>query len=56
MAAAARLRRLHLDVIHVQFAPSVFGFSRAVGLLPLLLPRGVPLIVTLHEYGVEGWR
>ncbi len=54
MAASARLRRLHLDVIHVQFAPSVFGFSRAVGLLPLLLPRGVPLIVTLHEYGVEG--
>jgi glycosyltransferase involved in cell wall biosynthesis len=54
MAAAARLRRLHFDVIHVQFAPSVFGFSRAVGLLPLLLPRGVPLIVTLHEYGVEG--
>ena len=53
MAAAVRLRRLQLDVIHVQFAPSVFGFSRAVGLLPLLLPRGTPLIVTLHEYGVE---
>jgi glycosyltransferase involved in cell wall biosynthesis len=53
VATAARaLRHLHLDLIHVQFAPSVFGFSRAVGLLPLLLPRGVPLVTTLHEYGV----
>jgi glycosyltransferase involved in cell wall biosynthesis len=55
VATAARaLRRLHLDLVHVQFAPSAFGFNRAVGLLPLLLPRGVPLITTLHEYGV--WR
>jgi glycosyltransferase involved in cell wall biosynthesis len=53
VAAAARtLRRLDLDVVHVQFAPSVFGSQRAVGLLPLLLPGRVPLIVTLHEYGV----
>ncbi len=41
-----------LDLVHVQFAPSVFGFSRAVGLLPRFLPRQIPLIVTLHEYGV----
>ncbi|HKH55717.1 MAG TPA: glycosyltransferase [Propionibacteriaceae bacterium] len=54
LTAAARLRRLHLDLIHVQFAPSVFRFSRAIGLLPLLLPRRIPLIVTLHEYGVWG--
>jgi glycosyltransferase involved in cell wall biosynthesis len=53
VAAAARaLRRLDLDLLHVQFAPSVFGFSRAVGLLPLYLHRRIPLIVTLHEYGV----
>lgn len=53
VAAAARvLRDLDLDVVHVQFAPSVFGHSRAVGLLPLLLPD-VPLVVTLHEYGVR---
>jgi glycosyltransferase involved in cell wall biosynthesis len=53
VAAAARaLRRLDLDLVHVQFAPSVFGSSRAVGLLPLFLPRRTPLIVTLHEYGV----
>jgi glycosyltransferase involved in cell wall biosynthesis len=53
VAAAARaLRRLDLDLVHVQFAPSVFGFSRAVGLLPLFLHRQIPLIVTLHEYGV----
>lgn len=53
VAACARaLRRLDLDLVHVQLAPSVFGFSRAVGLLPLLLPARVPLIVTLHEYGV----
>lgn len=53
VAAAARaLRRLDVDLVHVQFAPSVFGGSRAVGLLPLFLPRRLPLVVTLHEYGV----
>lgn len=53
VAAAARaLRRLDLDLLHVQYAPSVFGFSRAVGLLPLVLPRHLPLVATLHEYGV----
>jgi hypothetical protein len=53
VASAARaLRRLDPDVLHVQFAPSVFGFARAVGLLPVFLPRRIPLVVTLHEYGV----
>ncbi|MGI8702505.1 MAG: glycosyltransferase family 4 protein [Nocardioidaceae bacterium] len=54
VAACGRaLRRLDLDLVHVQFAPSVFGFSRAIGLLPLVLPRSTPLVVTLHEYGVQ---
>ena len=52
VAAARAIRRLDLDLVHVQFAPSVFGFSRAVGLLPILLSKRIPLIVTLHEYGV----
>jgi glycosyltransferase involved in cell wall biosynthesis len=52
VAAARAMRRLDLDLVHVQFAPSAFGSSRAVGLLPRLLPRRAPLIVTLHEYGV----
>jgi glycosyltransferase involved in cell wall biosynthesis len=51
LRAARAISLLNLDIIHVQFAPSVFGFSRAVGLLPFLLPRS-RLIVTLHEYGV----
>jgi glycosyltransferase involved in cell wall biosynthesis len=51
-AAAQTLRRMDLDLVHVQFAPSVFGSSKAVGLLPLFLPTRIPLIVTLHEYGV----
>jgi glycosyltransferase involved in cell wall biosynthesis len=50
--AARTISRLPLDVVHVQWAPSAFGFSRAVGLLPLLLPAGTPLVATLHEYGV----
>ena len=50
--AARTIARLPLDVVHVQFAPSAFGFSRAVGLLPLLLPSGTPMVATLHEYGV----
>jgi glycosyltransferase involved in cell wall biosynthesis len=50
LRAARALGRLSLDVVHVQFAPSAFGFSRAVGLLPLLLP-GIPVLATFHEYG-----
>jgi glycosyltransferase involved in cell wall biosynthesis len=50
--AAHAMAGLSLDVVHVQFSPSAFGFSRAVGLLPLLLPAGTPLLATLHEYGV----
>ncbi|HEX5540584.1 MAG TPA: glycosyltransferase family 4 protein [Micromonospora sp.] len=57
LAAAARaartVRRLRPDLVHVQFAPSAYRFSAAPGLLPLLLPRDVPLVATLHEYG--GW-
>jgi glycosyltransferase involved in cell wall biosynthesis len=52
VSAARMMRRMDLDLVHVQFAPSVYGFSRTVGLLPLFLPRRVPLLVTLHEYGV----
>lgn len=51
--AARALDRLDVDLLHVQWAPSVFGFSRAAGLLPLLLRRRRPTVVTLHEYGVE---
>src|SRR3954471_18524954 len=50
--AARTISRLPLDVVHVQCALSAFGFSRAVGLLPLLLPAGTPVVATLHEYGV----
>jgi glycosyltransferase involved in cell wall biosynthesis len=46
---ARHLRSLRLDILHVQFAPSAFGFSRSVGLLPAL---PMPSVVTLHEYGV----
>jgi glycosyltransferase involved in cell wall biosynthesis len=52
VSAARMMRHMDLDIVHVQFAPSVYGFSRVVGLLPLFLPRRIPLIVTLHEYGV----
>jgi glycosyltransferase involved in cell wall biosynthesis len=52
LRAARALGGLSLDVVHIQFAPSAFGFSRAVGLLPLLLPAGTPVVATLHEYGV----
>lgn len=43
--------RLGLDAVHVQFAPSMYGFRGSIGLLPLLLPRSLPLLTTLHEYG-----
>jgi glycosyltransferase involved in cell wall biosynthesis len=50
--AARAMARLRLDLMHVQFAPSAFGFRRAVGLLPRLVPPGIPVLATLHEYGV----
>lgn len=43
------------DVVHVQFAPSMYRFRRAIGLLPAVLPRGLPLVTTLHEYGWWSW-
>ncbi|MFI7629428.1 glycosyltransferase [Microbispora rosea] len=58
LGAARRVRRLRPDVVHVQFAPSAYRFSGLPGLLPPLLPPGVPLVTTLHEYGwwaAPGW-
>ncbi|MCH6468615.1 glycosyltransferase family 4 protein [Sinomonas terrae] len=50
-AAGRALAKLDLDAVHVQFAPSMYGFRGSIGLLPLGLPRSVPLLATLHEYG-----
>ncbi|MEV4202838.1 glycosyltransferase family 4 protein [Micromonospora globbae] len=49
--AARTVRRLRPDLVHVQFAPSAYRFSGHPGLLPLRLPRDVPLVTTVHEYG-----
>lgn len=47
--AARRIARLRPDVVHVQFAPSAFGFRRWPGLLPGLVRP--PVVTTVHEYG-----
>lgn len=47
--AARRIRALGPDVVHVQFAPSAFGFSPWPGLLPDLVRA--PVVTTVHEYG-----
>lgn len=47
--AARRTTGLAPDVVHVQFAPSAFGFRPWVGQLPALLR--VPVVTTVHEYG-----
>ena len=52
-AAARDLDRLRPDVVHVQFAPSAYGYSPAVGLLPSLVRA--PVVTTLHEYGWWSW-
>jgi glycosyltransferase involved in cell wall biosynthesis len=52
-AAARDLRRLAPDVVHVQFAPSAYGYRPGVGLLPSLV--GAPVVTTLHEYGWWSW-
>ncbi len=47
--AARSLRALRPALVHVQFAPSAFGFSPWVGLLPDLVDA--PVVTTVHEYG-----
>jgi glycosyltransferase involved in cell wall biosynthesis len=41
------------DLVHVQFAPSAYGYSGGIGLLPLTTRR--PVVTTLHEYGWWSW-
>ena len=48
---ANRVRAWRPDVVHVQFAPSAFGFSPLPGLLPDLV-RDRPWVTTVHEYGL----
>ena len=47
--AVPAVQALRPDLVHVQFAPSAFGFSPRIGLLPDLV--AAPVVVTLHEYG-----
>lgn len=51
--AARALDGLAADLVHVQFAPSAYGYSPAVGRLPALLRT--PVVTTLHEYGWWRW-
>ena len=51
--AARALDALGADLVHVQWAPSAYGWSGAVGLLPALLRT--PVVTTLHEYGWWAW-
>jgi glycosyltransferase involved in cell wall biosynthesis len=51
IAAARAVRAGSADVVHLQFAPSAFGFSGWPGAaLPDLLGTR-PLVTTVHEYG-----
>jgi glycosyltransferase involved in cell wall biosynthesis len=55
VAAARTVRAGAPDVVHLQFAPSAFGFSGWPGAtLPELLTT-VPLVTTVHEYGWWSW-
>lgn len=51
--AARALDDLDADLVHVQWAPSAYGWSGAVGWLPALLRT--PVVTTLHEYGWWAW-
>jgi len=52
-AAAREIARLRPDAVHVQFAPSAYGFRPTIGLLPALV--AAPVVTTLHEYGWWSW-
>ena len=51
--AARALDALGADLVHVQWAPSAYGWSGAVGWSPALLRT--PVVTTLHEYGGWAW-
>nr|WP_269778791.1 glycosyltransferase [Microlunatus antarcticus] len=51
--AARALDGLGVDLVHVQWAPSAYGWSGAVGALPAFLRT--PVVTTLHEYGGWAW-
>lgn len=51
--AARALDALEADLVHVQWAPSAYRWSGAVGRLPALLRT--PVVTTLHEYGGWSW-
>ena len=55
VGVAGVVRSLQPDLVHVQFAPSAYGYRGAVGLLPLLL-GSTRLVTTVHEYGWWAWR
>lgn len=48
-----RFRAGDADLVHVQFAPSAYGYRPGVGLLSLRTRR--PLVTTLHEYAWWQW-
>jgi glycosyltransferase involved in cell wall biosynthesis len=52
--ARARRRLAGADLVHVQFAPSAYGYRGGVGMLPVVAGR--PVLTTLHEYGWWSWR
>lgn len=53
--AARAVRDSAVDVVHLQFAPSAFGFSGWPGLLLPELTAARPLVTTAHEYGWWSW-
>ena len=55
VAAARAVRAGAVDVVHLQFAPSAFGFSGWPGAAMPDLLAGRPLVTTVHEYGWWSW-
>jgi glycosyltransferase involved in cell wall biosynthesis len=51
--AAGALHALSVDLVHVQWSPSAYGFRPGIGLLPVRLRT--PLITTIHEYDWWSW-
>jgi glycosyltransferase involved in cell wall biosynthesis len=50
---AGALDALPIDLVHVQWSPSAYGFRPAIGLLPAWLRA--PLVTTIHEYDWWSW-
>lgn len=58
-ALVQAVRASRAEILHIQHSAEIYGFDRAILLLPLLLRMAgwrSPIVTTIHEYGCWEWQ